>query len=295
MRKLSDSQNYFNNTQAIIELISKSGLGDSDIVIDIGAGKGSLTKELANKVKKVIAIENDEVNYRSLFVQLGANKKVTLINDNFLDYVLPQHYPYSIFSNIPFNYSSDVIRKLVNAVNPPSNMILFLQKEFADQLLGIPYSRESLKSIWLKTYYSPTLIYYCQKSDFLPPPKVDVVVVQMKKCVNLQSQRSIVQFLDFVAFAFSQTKPNIGKGFINLLTIKQQGYLTKNQEIDFSLKPSEITFTQWKKIYELVDKQVTSDKKKLFKGCYKKLQTQQQDLVKINRTREVVDWKLSND
>ena len=84
----SISQNYYRNSENLRALIKKANFTEDDIVIDIGAGKGVITKEILNYSNNVVAIEPD----RELFQTLKNNlqdKKVKFLNIDFDKYILP--------------------------------------------------------------------------------------------------------------------------------------------------------------------------------------------------------------
>jgi 23S rRNA (adenine-N6)-dimethyltransferase len=152
---------------------------DDDYVIEIGAGKGHITRELAKICQKVNAFEVDS----KLFVQLQKffenTQNIKLNCCDFLKATLPKRGSYKVFSNIPFSITSDVIRKLTSFSNPPQEAWLIMEKGAAKRFIGNPY--DTLASLLLKPFYNTKIIYHFSRQDFHPAPSVDVVLVHISK------------------------------------------------------------------------------------------------------------------
>jgi 23S rRNA (adenine-N6)-dimethyltransferase len=94
MQKIAHSQNFLVNNNLVSKLVSNSMFNQDDIVLDIGAGRGIITNELAKYSKNIIAIEIDE----HLFLELLSIKGIKVVKEDFLIYELPQ-MPFKTFSN----------------------------------------------------------------------------------------------------------------------------------------------------------------------------------------------------
>lgn len=149
----------------------------NDIILEIGPGKGILTKILSEKVKQVIAIEIDSQLVNNLKSWLPNN--VILINEDVLKI---DFHAYSIFnkivSNLPFQISSPVTFKILKY--PFSIAVLIYQKDFAERMIAEPgsknYSRLSV-GIQYKTHCR--ILETISKESFYPVPKVDSCIVEL--------------------------------------------------------------------------------------------------------------------
>lgn len=112
------SQNFLYNQTLIESLIRQSSIGSKDVVLEIGAGKGFITKELCRKSQNVIAIELDNKLFLHLKQFIGNNSKLELHQVDFLKFPLPKT-PYKVFANIPFSIEGEIIRKLLDSIHPP--------------------------------------------------------------------------------------------------------------------------------------------------------------------------------
>jgi len=157
--------------------VKQADVKKNDIVLEIGPGKGILTKILAEKAKKVIAIEIDETLVKKLRNILPDN--VELIHEDALkiDFkTLPKFN--KIVSNLPYKISSPITFKFLDCDFEVA--ILVYQKEFAERLIASPgsknYSRLSV-GIYYKSICE--IIRNIPKTCFKPQPKVDSIMIKI--------------------------------------------------------------------------------------------------------------------
>lgn len=143
-KRIYYSQNFIKNKNLIQSLVIKSSITSNDLILDIGAGLGSITKELLNMRSRVIAIEIDEILIEKLRERFLLNKNLEIVKGDFLKYSLPRKL-YKVFSNIPFNITSQVIRKLVFSPNPPLDCYIVVQKETVERYIGRPYDKKIVR------------------------------------------------------------------------------------------------------------------------------------------------------
>ena len=127
-------QNFLIDQNIIIKicnLVSTKHLN----IIEIGPGDGRLTEQiLMSEPKELKIIEIDTDLIPILNTKFNKNKKIKIINENILNYPLIEKVEL-IISNLPYNISSQILVKICLMENPPSNLILMFQKEFAERLL----------------------------------------------------------------------------------------------------------------------------------------------------------------
>ncbi len=284
MRKLKHSQNFINNQRLIRKLVEKAKINKNDVVIDLGAGTGNITRVLASKCKKVIAIEKDKQLFKSLRHNLSGYKNVKFVNTDIIQYTFPQKQAFKIFANIPFNYTADIIEKILNLSNLPTDSFLFMQKESAYTYLGQPVqTKESLKSLRVKVLFDLKIISRFYKKDFVPRPKVDIVLVNFKT----KKQPLVDDYLDwraFVTYVFTGTKGTVYKNIKKIIPFYDFRRLSKRLGFKMSAKVSDLTLEQWLGIYGYY-KRITPHKKMQILDTYRLWQKTQNSLKKRHRTR----------
>ena len=192
----SVSQNFFTSRATIKRLLRITSIGKEDRVVEIGAGKGHITKELVKICREVTAFEIDKELIEYLRKNFREFENLRILHQDFLKYSMPKG-KYKVFSNMPFSLTSQIMRKLVLADNPPTEAWLFMEKGAAKRFLGSP--NESLTSIYIKPFFELEIKYYFLRSDFHPMPSVDIVLVHLAKRISpdipFEQQKSFIRFV----------------------------------------------------------------------------------------------------
>lgn len=170
------SQNFLTSSATIRRLIRLAGLSGGDTVLEIGAGKGHITRCLAETCRRVISYEIDGSLYGRLKPVLPDN--VRLIHGDFLKASLPKT-PYQVFANIPFSATTAIVRKLTGSPHPPESLWLIMEKGAAKRFCGLP--RESRDSLLLKPWFDARIVWHFRREDFHPVPGVDVVMLCLRQ------------------------------------------------------------------------------------------------------------------
>lgn len=175
----SVSQNLLTGSRTIRRLVGRTSLCRDDHVIEIGPGKGHITEVLAETCGRVTAVEIDPAMCSRTAKRLAGAGNLDVINQDFLNWRLPGHGAYKVFSNIPFCITTPIIRKLAESANPPQETWLVMEKAAARRFAGSP--RESLRSLLLKPNYEVEIVCQLRRDDFHPRPSVDVALFHMSR------------------------------------------------------------------------------------------------------------------
>lgn len=283
-RRLSHSQNFIKRPELVRELLDLSEITPDDLVVEIGPGKGIITRELLKRAGRVIAIEKDILLANSLSSQIK-EKQFTLVVGDFLTWQFP-HEEFKVFSNIPFNYTADIVNKLTRSPHPPVDSFLILQEAAAFRFAGQPYTKESQISILLAIDFDITIIRTIALSNFEPRPKTNIVFTRIHKRTNpLISRELSTDFRDFVIYGYNQWQPTILGAFRNIFSSEQRAKLVKAQNLE-ALKPSDLSVNQWISIFQVYSKYVSESKKRMVRGSEQRLVAQQKKIEKQHRTRK---------
>lgn len=173
--KLSCSQNFITDTKLLHRITGLSSINKSDTVIEIGTGKGHLTKALCQISGFVYSVELDRKLYEQAKAKLESCPNLRLIQGDFLKYTLPKKGNYKVFANIPYFITTQIIEKLTNAPNPATDIWLVMEKGAAKRFTGT--GKETEKSLLLKVGWNMKIIYHFHREDFHPMPSADSVLV----------------------------------------------------------------------------------------------------------------------
>lgn len=292
--ELSYSQNFLHSTSLVKKLIENSSLNSEDIVYEIGPGKGIITKQLAKKCSKVVAIEYDKVLYENLKKFLGNENNIELIFGDFLKEKLPTKYNYKIFSNIPFKITAEILAKITSLDNSPEDSYLIIQEEAARKYSGFSsYGKESLRSLMIKPYFELSIIHKFRNTDFSPVPNVNIVLLRIKKREKfLLNIEEIKRYNDFISYAFSQHGGNLKERLKRVFTNEQFKRLAQNLRFDISVRPIQLKFEQWMGLFKYYIKGVSLEKQGIVNGASNRLVAQQKKIDKIHRNRNNLNNKI---
>jgi 16S rRNA (adenine1518-N6/adenine1519-N6)-dimethyltransferase len=250
-------QNFLIDESVIRKIISAAELKKTDTVLEIGPGIGTLTQELAKKVKLVISVEKDSKMCEILKQSLKDFKNIKVIEDdilkfNFLSYKFPRSTPpfpqkgrglrgrqvtdYKIIANLPFYLTAAVIRKFLEANatvgERPKEMVLIVQKEVGQRICPRPpklkerrrgkTSQMNLLAVSIQFYAKPKIISYVSKKSFWPQPKVDSAIIKISKIKNQKSKINKFLFFRIVRAGFSHPRKQILNNLSEGLKLKSK-------------------------------------------------------------------------
>jgi len=177
MKKPRLGQNFLINNFVADREINYAQIKKDETVLEIGPGKGILTKRLSEKAKKVIVIEIDKSLVGLLKKKVPENVEIILGDALKID-IDNLHKIDKIVSNIPYQISSPLTFKLLNCNFKMA--VLMYQKEFAERMVAIPKSKSySRVSVMLYYRVNCELLETVPKTCFFPQPKVDSGIVRL--------------------------------------------------------------------------------------------------------------------
>jgi 23S rRNA (adenine-N6)-dimethyltransferase len=285
------SQNFLQNQALVKKLVDMSDIGKDDVVYEIGAGLGIITEELLKKAGKVVAFELDQNLFAKLQQKFSGEKSLELNPEDFMSSILPKS-SFKVFSNIPFNITAAIIKKLTFENYPPLECFLIVQSEAAKKFAGKPMdNKNSQMAVLLYPWFSFDVIYKFNRSDFSPKPNVDIVLLRISKRFNpLISKEFRDSYNDFVVYLFNQFNPNISESLNGIFGVEQTAKIIKQIGFDKKSKPSDLNAENWIDLFEaFLD--IAKDKQELVKNSFRKQLKQQESVQKINRTRVDKNWR----
>ncbi len=178
-------QHFLIDRIVLRRIIRAAELKKTDTVLEIGPGTGTLTIELAKTAQKVIAVEKDPKICQILKETLKNLKNIEIIQGDILKNQISniKNQKYKVVANIPYYITSPLIRKFLEAENPPKLMVLMVQKEVAQRICSAPPEMNIL-ALSVQFYAKPEIIGYVSKKSFWPKPKVDSAILRIAPLIN---------------------------------------------------------------------------------------------------------------
>ena len=228
-----------NIVKKICKLISSKNLK----IIEVGPGDGRLTEQVINyepKDLKIIEIDPDLIPI--LKSKFSKNQNIKIINENILNYQLTGKIDL-IISNLPYNISSQILVKICLMENPPNNLILMFQKEFAERL--IDKKLNSLNSL-VNCFFEIKNDFNVSKNCFRPIPKIDSTVLSFKRRKEIILEKNdIDKFIKFKRNLFSHKRKTLNK----LL----KDYNFSKKKFDLSLRIEDIELKELLDIFKEIN------------------------------------------
>ncbi|MEX2090974.1 MAG: 16S rRNA (adenine(1518)-N(6)/adenine(1519)-N(6))-dimethyltransferase RsmA [Candidatus Paceibacterota bacterium] len=190
--KKSLGQNFLINEGVLDKIVQAAEVGPEDIVIEIGPGTGNLTKKLAEKAGRVIAIEKDHRLIEFLKNEFSPNSayagNVEIVEGDVLDLDIEKLFRnlkleirnsnYKVIGNIPYYITSHFLRKIFSKWPTPKLIVLTVQKEVAKRITAKPGDM-NLLALSIQLYSEPEIIMNVSKNSFRPVPKVDSAIIKL--------------------------------------------------------------------------------------------------------------------
>lgn len=279
------SQNFLHDSQFVASLVDMADITSEDTVIEIGPGKGIITEQLLEKADTVIGIEYDKTLAQKLREKFSNSPNVEIIEEDFLKLSLP-NYKYKIFSNIPFEYTSRMLDKILVSSNSPQDSYLIMQDLAAKRFMGrYAGAQDSQASILLQPFYSMSILKRIDRGQYRPVPNVDTVLARFERReYPLVDFKDIQEYRDFIIYGYNQWKPTVLDAFENIFSYKQLKILKRNLKIE-GKKPSDLSVDSWVALFETYQKYVGEEKKFQVRGSENRLEKKQKGMKKEYRTR----------
>lgn len=208
-------QNFIINPDVCPKIAELGGAEENTGVIEIGAGVGVLTAELAKRAKKVVCIEIDKRLLPVLDETLSDFDNIEIINEDVLKVdlhkLIEEKFPgmrVVVCANLPYYITSPIIMMLLESNLPIESITVMVQKEAGDRLCAEVGSRDAGAVTAAVNYYAEAQkLFDVSRGCFMPSPKVDSMVIKLdlrkEKLFDLKDEK---KFFRLVKSAFGQRR-----------------------------------------------------------------------------------------
>ena len=214
-------QNFIINPGVCPRIAEEGGAGEGVGVLEVGAGIGVLTAELAKRASKVVCVELDTRLLPVLDETLGEFDNVKIINGDILKVDLHRiledefgNMPVVVCANLPYYITSPVIMRLLESRLRIDSVTVMVQKEAAVRLCADVGSRDSGAVTVAVNYYAEAQkLFDVSRGSFMPSPNVDSAVIRLDILKNPPIEVSDEKFFfSMVKAAFSQRRKTASNG-----------------------------------------------------------------------------------
>ena len=228
-------QNFLINDRVVEEIIENSEITKNDLIIEIGPGLGTLTKDLLEQAGKVVCIELDKRMVNILEDRFSLYNNFELINQDVLKVNLHQLIKKEketgnithakIVANLPYYITTPIIMKLLEDELDLESITVMIQKEVAERLIAIPGEKDTGAITYSVFYYSEaSKIMEVSNNSFIPEPNVTSEVIKL----NIRKNKiiEVVEMMfKIIKSAFMQRRKTLLNALVNtkVFSNKEEG------------------------------------------------------------------------
>lgn len=252
--KKSLGQNFLRCDWVAPMMIEAAGVSAGDTILEIGPGTGALTRPLAARAERVIAIEKDEALARGLRSALKKEgiDNVEIIEGDIL--TIPtsrlQEKAFTIVSNIPYYLTSRLVRRFLESSPRPIEMVLTVQKEVAERMCA-EKGDMNLLALSVQVYGTPEKIKDVPRDCFSPPPDVTSAIIRISDISDSFFKDYAIDESDFFSVAraaFSKKRKMLSSSLKGVVPPEafMRAHINKNA------RPQELGKEDWARLVSLL-------------------------------------------
>jgi 16S rRNA (adenine1518-N6/adenine1519-N6)-dimethyltransferase len=252
-------QNFLIDQTALQRVVDAAEIEENAVVLEVGPGLGSLTRILAARSQKVIAVELDQKIIPILEQVVAQFPNVVIIHEDILNLDLAStgiEDGYLVVANIPYYITSALIRHLLEGSKIPSRLVLTVQKEVALRLCAVP-NEMNLLALSVQVYGSPKVVGQIPAGCFYPVPEVDSSILR----VDLYPEPVIPAdrlplFFRLAKAAFSQKRKMIRNSISSSMhwPVDETGEFLQEAEIDSQRRAETLSLQEWGILVNVVER-----------------------------------------
>jgi 16S rRNA (adenine1518-N6/adenine1519-N6)-dimethyltransferase len=251
--KKSLGQNFLVDPHLRDRIAEAAGVTSEDDVLEVGAGAGTLTVALAQRCRRLVAVELDHRFIPVLHEVVGALPNVKIVQSDILRLDQAQEFPnggHVVAGNIPYNLTGALIRKLLDSPPRPRRLSLVVQKEVAERWTAS--GGASLATVAVQVFATARMLFTIPASAFTPPPRVDsacvILDVRDHAAVSVDDLDAFFRLVEAV-FQFRRKQLGGALGRISGIGSTSAGARLRDSGIDPERRPQTLTLGEWEAVY----------------------------------------------
>jgi 16S rRNA (adenine1518-N6/adenine1519-N6)-dimethyltransferase len=251
--KKSLGQNFMADPAMLVKMAESANLTPDSAVLEIGAGMGALTAELALRARRVVATEIDDRFMPHLRHQFADRHNVHLVLGDILTldltHLMGEDAPnYTVCANLPYYITSAILRHLLENLSPPRLIVVTVQLEVARRIIATPDDM-SLLAVSVQFYGRPEILRRLKPGVFTPRPEVESAIIR----ITPHPQGALLPPVEWIRFfrlaraGFSQPRKQIKNSLSAGLATDQQDVLNllERAGIDPMRRAETLSLQEW--------------------------------------------------
>ena len=259
-RRKSLGQHFLHDTRVVSRILQAADISPDETLVEIGPGRGVLTKRLVEQCARVVAVELDPQLCAELPARLEfpENLECILVDAREADLPAlasqrsdPANSRYKVVGNLPYYAANPIIRRTLESSPPPSLALFMVQREVAESMTATP-GRMGLLSVATQFYAEAKIVCSVPPSAFRPPPKVRSAVVRLdvrqEPAVRVADRD---EFFNVVRAGFSAPRKQLHNSLSHGLGIEAASAqeVLEQAGIDERRRPATLSLEEWAALY----------------------------------------------
>ncbi|QBD83653.1 16S rRNA (adenine(1518)-N(6)/adenine(1519)-N(6))-dimethyltransferase RsmA [Ktedonosporobacter rubrisoli] len=253
----SFGQNFLVDRSVLLKIVQAAEIEAQDEVLEVGAGTGVLTRELARRARRVVAVEIERDMLALLEKTTAPYTNVELIARNLL-FLNPAtvfgQAPYKLVANLPYYITAPTFRHFLESENAPALLVVMVQQEVAQRITAGPGDL-SLLGVSVQFYGQPRIVARVPAQAFYPAPKVDSAILRID--VHPQAPLAAQEregFFRVVQAGFSERRKQLHNSLTHSLHYKNElirSWLAE-ASIEASRRAETLSIEEWLRLWEVI-------------------------------------------
>ncbi|HYU19311.1 MAG TPA: 16S rRNA (adenine(1518)-N(6)/adenine(1519)-N(6))-dimethyltransferase RsmA [Chloroflexota bacterium] len=245
------SQSFLVDSRLSHRIARAADLAERDEVLEIGPGLGVLTCALAQRARRVVAVELDPDLADALPSRVPQN--VHVIQGDALQFEPAQHLGpgYKLVANLPYHITSPVLLRYLSHPSPPSCLVVMIQREVAERIAARPGQLSHL-GVAVQSMAAVRIVRLVPREAFFPRPKVESAVVRLDLLLDpLLPTAERAAFEKLVQAGFAQPRKQLANSLAQGLGIPKPEAIAvlARAGIRPSRRPQELTLEEWSALF----------------------------------------------
>lgn len=246
-------QHLLHNKGLLKDIVNIAHISESDLVLELGAGKGAITNILSNRARKILAVEYDQKFIRKL--QQLEMKNTVIIQQDILKISLPRE-PFVVVSNIPYAITTPIMKMLLN--KPSSGFqrgVIVMEKGTAKRFTS-NFVKDPYIIAW-RMWFDIRYVKGISRKNFSPPPRVDSAMITInRKAKPIVPYNDYLIFWGLVDYVLKNPQLSIDLALRGVFTPPQIKHLKRGLRIKNEVTVANLSEQQWGFIFETMVKHV---------------------------------------
>lgn len=242
-------QNFLVDDNIAKKIVASLEIERNNTIIEIGPGRGVLTKYIQELTDNFYAVELDRSIFEDLKLKYG--KSINLIHKDFLKIDFDsdirsddRSVKFKVIGNIPYNITTEILFRLFESADRIDSAVLMMQKEVAKRLTAVPDTKDyGILAIQTQLHTVPKILFNVPPTAFFPKPNVFSSIVKLDFKRDLSGIKDRRLFKELVRESFGQRRKTMRNSLKKFF--ERNELESENVNFDLSRRPENVTIKEF--------------------------------------------------